>query len=78
MIIGKLIPAGSGFNVEKTRKAPRPRPESEETSIETIDLMSGPEGVGREREALVPAGFQSLPLDPTLALGNPSGSDDES
>ncbi|MDP8909683.1 MAG: DNA-directed RNA polymerase subunit beta' [Chloroflexota bacterium] len=78
VIIGKLIPAGSGFNVQKEPKARRPRPEAEETSLETIDLMSGPEGVGRGNENLVPAGFQSLPLDPTLALGNPSGrSEDE-
>jgi hypothetical protein len=41
--------------------------------IDTIDLMSGPEGVARpERETLVPAGYQALPVDPTLALGNPS------
>ncbi len=77
VIIGKLIPAGSGFNVEKTRKARPARPDSEETSIETIDLMSGPEGVGRgDREQLVPAGYQALPLDPTLALGSPGGTRD--
>jgi DNA-directed RNA polymerase subunit beta' len=73
VIIGKLIPAGSGFNVQKTKKAPRVRADGEETSIDTIDLMSGPEGVKRpDRDALVPAGYQALPLDPTLALGNPS------
>jgi DNA-directed RNA polymerase subunit beta' len=80
VIIGKLIPAGSGFNVERSKKAPRIRPDAEETSIDTIDLMSGPEGVGRERDSnLVPAGYQALPLDPTLALGNPShrGDDEE-
>ena len=77
VIIGKLIPAGSGFNVQKTKRAPRLRPDGEETSIDTIDLMSGPEGVGRERESLVPAGFQSLPLDPTLALGDPGRSGGE-
>ena len=79
VIIGKLIPAGSGFNVERSKKAPRLRADAEETSIDTIDLMSGPEGVGRDRDALVPAGYQALPLDPTLALGNPSrrGGDEE-
>ncbi|MDP9374216.1 MAG: DNA-directed RNA polymerase subunit beta' [Chloroflexota bacterium] len=77
VIIGKLIPAGSGFNVQKEPKPRRARPDSEETSIDTIDLMSGPEGVGRPSENLVPAGFQSLPLDPTLALGNPSGRNED-
>ncbi len=77
VIIGKLIPAGSGFNVQRTKRSARVRPDSEETSIDTIDLMSGPEGVGRsDNEALVPAGYQALPLDPTLALGNPSRQDD--
>ncbi len=71
VIIGKLIPAGSGFNVERTKKG-RARRDEETSSIDTIDLMSGPEGVGRERDKLVPAGYQPLPVDPTLALGNPS------
>jgi len=39
--------------------------------------MSGPDGVGRaDRDKLVPAGYQALPLDPTLALGNPSHRDE--
>ncbi len=77
VIIGKLIPAGSGFNVQRTRKTPRTRPDGEETSIDTIDLMSGPQGVGKpNRETLVTAGYQALPLDPTLALGNPSHRDE--
>jgi DNA-directed RNA polymerase subunit beta' len=69
VIIGKLIPAGSGFNTE--RKPARQRvADTDETSIETIDLMSGPNGPSRD--TLVPAGFhQELPADPTLLLGTP-------
>ncbi|MGN6758014.1 MAG: DNA-directed RNA polymerase subunit beta', partial [Thermomicrobiales bacterium] len=75
VIIGKLIPAGSGFNTE--RKPARQRvADTDETSIETIDLMSGPNGPSRD--TLVPAGFhQELPADPTLLLGTPGHRDDE-
>jgi hypothetical protein len=41
------------------------------------ERQCGPEGVGRDRDALVPAGYQALPLDPTLALGNPSHKDED-
>jgi DNA-directed RNA polymerase subunit beta' len=75
VIIGKLIPAGSGFNIEK-KPARQRSVDSDETSIETIDLMSGPNGPSRD--TLVPAGFhQELPADPTLLLGQPSRRDDE-
>ncbi|MGN6811795.1 MAG: DNA-directed RNA polymerase subunit beta' [Thermomicrobiales bacterium] len=75
VIIGKLIPAGSGFNTE--RKPARQRvADTDETSIETIDLMSGPNGPSRD--TLVPAGFhQELPADPTLLLGTPGHRDDD-
>jgi len=78
VIIGKLIPAGSGFNVERKKKpSSRVSADGEESTIDTIDLMSGPDGVGRaDRDTLVPAGYQALPLDPTLALGNPSHRDE--
>jgi len=78
VIIGKLIPAGSGFNVERKKKpSSRVSPDGEESTIDTIDLMSGPDGVGRaDRDKLVPAGYQALPVDPTLALGNPSHRDE--
>jgi len=78
VIIGKLIPAGSGFNVERKKKpSSRVSPDGEESTIDTIDLMSGPDGVGcADRDTLVPAGYQALPLDPTLALGNPSHRDE--
>jgi DNA-directed RNA polymerase subunit beta' len=75
VIIGKLIPAGSGFNIEK-KPARQRSVDSDETSIETIDLMSGPNGPSRD--TLVPAGFhQELPADPTLLLGQPGRRDDE-
>ena len=76
VIIGKLIPAGSGFMAQKTKKSRPSRPDNEESSsIETIEMMSSAPGVTANRnspESLVAAGFQALPLDPTLALGNPS------
>jgi DNA-directed RNA polymerase subunit beta' len=84
VIIGKLIPAGSGFMAQKTKKSRPVRQDSEESSsIETIEMMSSAPGVkpsSRSPESLVAAGFQALPLDPTLALGNPShrdGDDEE-
>ena len=50
-----------------------PRPETEDTSsIETLEMMSSAPGTKRKPESLVASGFQALPLDPTLALGNPS------
>jgi len=83
VIIGKLIPAGSGFMAQKTKKSRPSRPDNEESSsIETIEMMTSAPGATMTRntpESLVAAGFQALPLDPTLALGNPSrrGEDDE-
>ena len=63
--------------MQKTRRPTRGKPDGEEPSIETIDLMSGPEGVGKDRGDLVPAGFQALPVDPTLTLGDASRDDEE-
>ena len=76
VIIGKLIPAGSGFLAQKTRKPARIKADGEDPSRETIELMGGPDSARQEFPDLVPAGFQSLPLDPTLTLGERDRSDE--
>ncbi|HEX5504267.1 MAG TPA: DNA-directed RNA polymerase subunit beta' [Thermomicrobiales bacterium] len=76
VIIGKLIPAGSGFMAERRRPS-APAPDGDETSIETIELMGGPGAGAPDARQLAAAGYQALPVDPALALGQPRRGDGE-